>query len=46
MIIDSHNEVSEIFVHVELLDHGVHVADITEIFHAGVAIYRTIVHLV
>jgi len=45
LIIDSQQKVPEIAVHVELLDHGVHVANITQIFHTGIASGRALVDL-
>lgn len=32
VVIDSHNQIPEVFVHVKLLHHGVDVADVAKIF--------------
>ena len=43
LIIDSQQKVPEVAVHEELLDHGVHVADIAQILHTGIASGRALV---
>lgn len=45
MIVNAQKQVAEVAIHEELLNHGVHVADIAEILHAGIASGGALVYL-
>lgn len=45
IVFDSHCKVAESFVHIELLNHRVHVANIAEIFESSIASSWTLINL-